>query len=59
MGCHCEEQGDEAIPRKNEIATPFGLAKTRNEVMTLRTLLRKLFLDTTSLKLLLKPPIPL
>jgi hypothetical protein len=26
--CHCEEQSDEAIPNKKEIAAPFGLAMT-------------------------------
>jgi hypothetical protein len=25
---HCEERSDEAIPSKNEIARPFGLAMT-------------------------------
>ena len=26
--CHCEERSDEAIPSKDEIAAPFGLAMT-------------------------------
>ena len=56
MGCHCEEQSDEAIPLKNEIATPFGLAMTGREVMTIRTLVRKLFFDIVSLNFLLNSP---
>ena len=26
--CHCEERSDEAIPTRNKIAAPFGLAMT-------------------------------
>jgi hypothetical protein len=28
--CHCEEWSDEAIFEEAEIATPFGLAMTKN-----------------------------
>jgi hypothetical protein len=32
MTCHCEEGSDEAIPSKNEIATPSGLAMTSADI---------------------------
>jgi hypothetical protein len=56
MGCHCEEQSDEAISLKNEIATPFGLAMTRRVVaiMIIRMTVTKLFFDIVSLNFLLK-----
>jgi hypothetical protein len=54
MGCHCEEQGDEAISLKNEIAAPFGLAKTGRKVIAIRTLVDKLFFYIVSLNFLLQ-----
>jgi hypothetical protein len=56
MGCHCEEQSDEAISLKNEIATPFGLAMTWREVAIIRMTVTKLFFDIVSLNFLLKSP---
>ena len=40
--CHCEEQSDEAISSKDEIAAPFGLAMTVTVIFVCVSIIRSI-----------------